>query len=139
MKTPSKKLLIILGVVVVLVVVIYQLFAGNYNKLVKLEENVETAWAQVQNQYQRRYDLIPNLVETVKGAASHESDVFTQVAEARSNAGGVINVDSSILDDPESFSRYQKIQNDLGQSLQRLLMVTENYPSLQANENFITL
>ena len=84
-------------------------------------------------------EVIPNLVETVKGAASHESDVFTQVAEARSNAGGVINVDSSILDDPESFSRYQKIQNDLGQSLQRLLMVTENYPSLQADENFLTL
>lgn len=139
MKSQSKKLLVVLGVVVVLVVVIYQLFAGNYNKLVKLEENVETAWSQVQNQYQRRYDLIPNLVETVKGAASHESDVFTQVAEARSNAGGVINVDSSILDDPESFARYQKIQNDLGQSLQRLLMVTENYPSLQANENFLTL
>ena len=136
MKSNFKSALIIAAA---LFVSLFGLTSCNYNGMVELDEAVTSQWAQVQNQYQRRYDLIPNLVETVKGAASHESDVFTQVAEARSNAGGVINVDSSILDDPESFSRYQKIQNDLGQSLQRLLMVTENYPSLQANENFLTL
>ena len=79
---------------------------------------ISSQWAQVQNQYQRRMDLIPNLVSTVKGYAKHESDVFTQIADARSKAGGVVNVDSSILDDPEAFAKYQKVQGELGSSLQ---------------------
>jgi LemA protein len=139
MSKGTKTLLIVLVVIAVIVFGIYQFFAGNYNKMVSMEETVTSQWAQVQNQYQRRLDLIPNLVATVKGYASHESDVYEQVAKARAAAGGVINIDKSVLDDPEAFKKYQKIQNDLGSSLQRLLMVTENYPELKANENFLAL
>jgi len=112
---------------------------GVYNNMVTMDESVTSRWAEVQNQYQRRYDLIPNLVSTVKGYASHESDVLTQVAEARSRAGGVVNVDESILTDPQAFARYQQIQSSLSGSLQRLLAVAENYPELKANTNFLAL
>ena len=112
---------------------------GVYNNMVSMDESVTSQWAEVQNQYQRRYDLIPNLVSTVKGYASHESDVLTQVAEARSRAGGVVNVDESILTNPEAFARYQQIQSSLSGSLQRLLAVAENYPELKANTNFLAL
>ena len=119
------------------VAVIIFLFAsrgcGVYNNMVSMDESVTSRWAEVQ------YDLIPNLVSTVKGYASHESDVLTQVAEARSRAGGVVNVDKSILTDPEAFSRYQQIQSGLSGSLQRLLAVAENYPELKANTNFLAL
>lgn len=115
-------------------------FTGcNYNSMVAADEAVEAQWAQVQNQYQRRMDLIPNLVNTVKGYASHEKEVFEAVTEARSKAGGQINVDSSILTDPEAFARYQKIQDELGSSLQRLMAVSENYPQLKADQNFLAL
>jgi LemA protein len=135
----KKKTIITIGIIAVVIIAIYSSFAGTYNKLVSLDENVATQWAQVQNQYQRRMDLIPNLVATVKGYASHESDVYTQVADARSKAGGVIQVDSKILEDPEAFQRYQQVQNQLGSSLQRLLAVSENYPELKANQNFLAL
>ena len=118
---------------------IYRFFAGNYNTMVSLDESVKTQWAQVQNQYQRRMDLIPNLVNTVKGYAKHESEVFTQIADARSKAGGVVNIDSSVLEDEEQFAKYQKVQNELGASLQRLLAITENYPELKADSNFLAL
>ena len=114
-------------------------YKNAYNNLVRLNENVSGQWAEVQNQYQRRMDLIPNLVATVKGYASHESEVFTQVSEARSKAGGQINISDDILSDPEAFARYQQIQDNLGSSLQRLLMVTEQYPELKADQNFIAL
>ena len=110
-----------------------------YNSLVELDEAVDAQWAQVENQYQRRYDLIPNLVSTVKAYASHESEVFTQVAEARSKAGGIVNLDSSILEDDEKMKEFQKIQGSLGGALQRLLSVSENYPALKANQNFLSL
>lgn len=139
MKSGLKKLLTIGGIILVCAIFIYSCTAGTYNKLVDLEENVNSSWSQVQNQYQRRYDLIPNLVSTVKGSAKHESEVFTQIADARSKAGGVTNIDSSILDNPEEFEKFQKTQNALGSSLQRLLMITENYPDLKANQNFIQL
>jgi LemA protein len=112
---------------------------GSYNKMIEMGEGVDAQWAQVQNQYQRRYDLIPNLVETVKGYAAHESDVLTQVTEARSRAGGVINVSADVLDDPQAFQRFQAAQAELSGALQRLLAVTENYPDLKANENFLAL
>jgi LemA protein len=112
---------------------------GDYNKMIAMGEAVDAQWAQVQNQYQRRYDLIPNLVETVKGYASHEADVLTQVTEARSRVGGVINVSSDVLDDPQAFQRFQAAQSELSGALQRLLVVTENYPELKANENFLAL
>lgn len=139
MKSGTKKALIIVGVILVCCFGIFKFFGGTYNTIVSLDEGVSSQWAQVQNQYQRRMDLIPNLVSTVKGYAKHESDVFTQIADARSKAGGVVNVDSSILDDPEAFAKYQKVQGELGSSLQRLLMITENYPELKADQNFLAL
>jgi len=116
-----------------------QFYAASYNGMVRLSEEVESRWAQVQNQYQRRYDLIPNLVETVKGYAAHEAGVLTQVTEARSRAGGVINVSDDVLTDPEAFRRFQAAQAELSGALQRLLAVAENYPDLKANQNFLAL
>ena len=139
MKSGTKKALIIVGVILVCCFGIFKFFGGTYNTIVSLDEGVSSQWAQVQNQYQRRMELIPNLVSTVKGYAKHESDFFTQIADARSKAGGVVNVDSSILDDPEAFAKYQKVQGELGSSLQRLLMITENYPELKADQNFLAL
>lgn len=134
-----KTLLIVVGVVVVLGMMIYSFFGGTYNKIVSMDEGVKSQWGQVENVYQRRMDLIPNLVATVKGYASHESDVFTQIAEARSKAGGVMNISDEVLKDPEAFKRFQKAQGELGSALQRLLVVTENYPDLKANVNFLAL
>lgn len=131
--------LIGIGIVLVVLFGVYSCFTGNYNNLVTMDEKVNGQWAQVENQYQRRYDLIPNLVATVKGYASHESEVYTQVAEARAKAGGVVNIDSSITDDPEKLAQFQKVQDSLGGALQRLLSVAENYPELKANQNFLAL
>jgi len=131
--------LIALAVVAVLAIAAYSNFVGAYNRLVTLEENVTAQWGQVQNVYQRRADLIPNLVATVKGYATHESDVLQGVTEARSRVGGTVSVSDDILNDPEAFKRYQEAQSELGGALQRLLMVTENYPDLKANQNFLAL
>lgn len=107
--------------------------------MVSLDENVTATWAQVQNQYQRRLDLVPNLVATVKGYAKHEEGVFKEVADARSKAGGVIEVSEDILNNPEQFQKFQEVQDQLSSSLQRLLAVSENYPELKASENFLSL
>ena len=138
MKKISKGLVALI-VVIVCVLGIFSFYKNTYNSLVSLDEDVSASWAEVQNQYQRRLDLIPNLVSTVKGYAKHESDVFTQVSEARSKAGGQINISDDVLNDPEAFARYQQIQDNLGASLQRLLMVTEQYPELKADQNFLAL
>lgn len=135
----SKTLLIAVAVIAVVAIGAYGFFAGNYNSMVAMDEEVKSQWGQVQNVYQRRLDLIPNLVATVKGYAQHESKVFTDIAEARSRAGGVMNVSDEILNDPESFKRFQKAQGELGSALQRLLVVTENYPQLKADQNFLAL
>lgn len=137
-----KKFSKVLIVIVVLVVCIFGIGScavGKYNSLIALDESVTTQWAQVQNQYQRRLDLIPNLVSTVKGYAKHESEVFTQVSEARASAGGQVNIDADVLNDPEAFQRYQQVQDNLAGSLQRLLMVTEQYPELKADQQFLAL
>lgn len=134
-----KTTLIALAVVLVLAFAAYSTVAGTYNRIVVLEENVSAQWGQVQNVYQRRADLIPNLVATVKGYASHEAEVLQSVTEARSRAGGVMNVSDEILEDPAAFKRFQEAQGELGGALQRLLMVTENYPDLKANQNFLAL
>jgi LemA protein len=139
MKKSTQILLAVVAVIVLFVVGACQFYAGNYNQMVSLNEKVDSQWAQVENQYQRRYDLIPNLVATVKGYASHESEVLTQITEARSRAGGVVNLTSDVLDDPEAFRRFQAAQSELSGALQRLLAVTENYPDLKANENFLAL
>ena len=131
--------LIILAVVLVLAFSLYNFFVGTYNSIVKAEEGVKSAWSQVENVYQRRFDLIPNLVNTVKGYASHEAKVFTDIAEARSKAGGVMQVSDEVLNNPESFEKFQQTQSELGAALQRLLVITENYPELKANQNFMDL
>lgn len=136
-KFPKWLIAVIIAAACVLCIV--SCYSKTYNGLVTSEEEVTAAWAEVQNQYQRRYDLIPNLVATVKGYADHESKVFTEVTEARSKAGGVINVSDDILNDPDAFARYQQVQDQLGSSLQRLMAVTEAYPELKANENFAAL
>lgn len=139
MKSGTKNLLVTVAVVATVLFGAYSCYKTNYNGMVAKDETVQGAWAQVQNQYQRRMDLIPNLVSTVKGYAAHEERVLTDVAEARSQAGGVVRIDDALLDDPEQFRKYQQAQDSLGASLQRLLAVTENYPDLRANEQFLAL
>lgn len=135
----GKIILLVIAGIILCAGIIYSYFVGTYNGMVGAEEEVKAAWAQVENVYQRRLDLIPNLVEVVKGYASHEKDVFENVAQARSKAGGVVNISEDILDNPEAFARFQKVQSELSSSLQRLLAVTESYPELKANENFLSL
>lgn len=108
---------------------------GGVNSLVRQDEEVNAAWAQVQNQYQRRMDLIPNLVSTVKGYASHEKETLQAVIEARANATKV----SVNLDNAKQFQEYMNAQSGLSSALSRLLAVSENYPNLKANQNFLAL
>jgi LemA protein len=135
----KNKGLIILGIVIIAVGIFIGSLISSYNKIIALSEEVDSKLAAVDVNLQRRADLIPNLVATVKGFASHESEVFTQVAEARSQAGGVMQLSSDVIDDPEALAKFQQAQNSLGGALQRLLSVTENYPQLQANQNFMAL
>lgn len=128
--------LIVLGIILLIVFSLYGCVSSSYNAMVTADEGVKASWSQVENVYQRRFDLIPNLVNTVKGYATHEEKVFTEIAEMRSKAGGVINVSDEVLNNPESFEKFQKVQSELGGALQRLIAVAENYPELKANENF---
>jgi len=137
----SRGLKITLGVVgaFVLVVAIFISWAvASYNNIVNANQAVTAGWSQVENQYQRRYDLIPNLVETVKGYAKHEKEVLLGVTEARASVGS-LKVTPDVLRDPKAFSQFQQAQDGLSSALQRLLVVTENYPQLKANENFLAL
>lgn len=112
------------------------LFTGcGYNTLQAKDEAVTASWSEVQNQYQRRADLVPNLVNVVKGYAKHEEQVLTEVTEARANVAG-LKVDKEVLENPELFKRYQEAQSQMTSALSRLLAVTENYPDLKANEQF---
>jgi LemA protein len=106
-----------------------------YNKIQGLDEQVKAAWSEVQNQYQRRADLVPNLVATVKGAAQFEQQTLQQVIEARSKATSV-NIDPNVINNPEAFKRFEQAQNQLSSALSRLLVVVERYPELKANQNF---
>ncbi len=106
-----------------------------YNTLQVKDEAVTASWSEVQNQYQRRADLVPNLVNVVKGYAAHEEQVLTEVTQARANVAG-LKVDREVLEDPELFQRYQEAQSQMTSALSRLLAVTENYPDLKANEQF---
>jgi LemA protein len=125
--------LILLGLAAVLVFSM----CGSYNTAVGKDENVKKAWSQVENQYQRRADLIPNLVNTVKGYANFEQQTLTAVVEARASATQV-KIDPNNLT-PENIQRYEQAQQGLSGALGRLLMVTENYPDLKANQNFLDL
>ena len=109
-----------------------------YNKLQGLDEEVKGAWAEVQNQYQRRADLVPNLVATVKGAANFEQETLQKVVEARAAATSV-KVDANALNNPETFKKFEQAQSQLSSALSRLLVVVERYPELKANQNFQTL
>lgn len=109
-----------------------------YNSLQGMDEEVKGAWAEVQNQYQRRADLVPNLVATVKGAADFEKETLSQVIEARSKATAV-NIDPAALSNPEAFRQFEQAQSQLSSALSRLLVVVERYPELKANQNFQNL
>ena len=112
------------------------LFTGcGYNTLQVKDEAVNASWSEVQNQYQRRADLVPNLVNVVKGYAKHEEQVLTEVTQARSNVAG-LKVDKEVLEDPALFEKYQQAQSQLTSALSRLIAVSENYPDLKANEQF---
>lgn len=113
-------------------------YGCGYNTLVSLQENVNSAWSQVENQYQRRADLIPNLVNTVQGAANFEKSTITEVTEMRSRVGQT-KITADDLNDPDKFAQYQKAQDQLSSALSRLLVVAENYPQLRSNENFLQL
>ena len=128
---------ITIGIVLVVVFIIYRMFAGSYNNMVQYNEDVVKQWAQVENQYQRRADLIPNLVNTVKGYADFEQETLTQVIEARAKATQV-TVDPSNLSS-DQIRQYQAAQGELSSALGRLMVVVERYPDLKANQNFLEL
>ncbi len=125
------------GAVLVIVVLVLGLaVAGGYNSLVALDQAVQAQWGQVENVYQRRADLVPNLVETVKGAAAFEKDTFTAVTEARSRVGQVAAGGQNVPNDPAAFEKFQQAQDGLSSALSRLMVVVEKYPDLKATENF---
>jgi LemA protein len=114
---------------------LFLLSGCGYNKLQGLDEDVKAAWSEVQNQYQRRADLIPNLVSTVKGAAKFEQDTLQKVIEARAQATS-IKLDAQALSNPETFKKFEQAQQNLSGALSRLMLVVERYPELKANQNF---
>lgn len=126
------------GGLVLLLVILFMWGKNVYNSLVTLNESVNQSWSQVENQYQRRADLIPNLVNTVKGYANFEKGVLTDVTNARARVGQM-NVTPEVLNDPQAFQKFQAAQGELSGALSRLLVTVENYPELKANENFLQL
>ena len=125
------------GFLALIVVLICTAVSGcGYNALTRQDEDVKAAWSEVANQYQRRADLIPNLVRTVKGYANQEQQVLIGVTEARAKAAGAIQLTPELLNNPEAFARFQAAQSQLSASLSRLLAVAEAYPELKSNENF---
>jgi LemA protein len=128
-----------LGVLVFIAIIMVFYGIRSYNNMVKMDEEVKEKWSQVENVYQRRLDLIPNLVETVKGYAAHEKETFQAVTEARSKAGGSLNVPGQALNDPQAFQKFQQAQAGLSSALSRLMVVIEKYPELKANQNFLAL
>ena len=128
----TKTLLIILGILVLIILAA----VGSYNGLVGSSQAVDASWAQVQNVYQRRADLIPNLVQTVQGAANFEKSTIVQVTEARASVGKVNINQNQAPSDPAQLAQFQQAQGQLGSALSRLLVVAENYPDLKATANF---
>ena len=133
------------GVLITIVVLAVIAFAviglvGRYNSVVGLQEGVDGQWGNVENAYQRRADLIPNLVETVKGYASHERETFTAVTEARARATQITaEITPEALNDPRLLQQFQQAQDGLSSALGRLMVVVERYPELKANQNFLEL
>ena len=131
-----KKILLIL-IVAILVPIVY-LIINNYNNIPKLDEDVKAKWSQVQNQYKRRADLIPNLVSTVKGYAEHEKGTFVEVTEARSKVSQM-NINADTLNNPAAMQQFANAQAGLSSALSKLMLVVEKYPDLKANQNFMAL
>ena len=131
-----KKILLLI-VLAILVPLVY-LVMSNYNNIPKLDENVSEKWSQVQNQYKRRADLIPNLVATVKGYAEHEKGTFVEVTEARSKVSQM-NINADTLNNPAAMEQFSQAQAGLSSALSKLMVVVEKYPDLKANENFKAL
>ncbi len=117
------------------VVLLLSLSSCGYNQFQSLDEEAKASWSEVLNQYQRRADLVPNLVATVKGYAEHEENVLTEVAEARSKVGSM-QITPELLNDPEAFAKFQAAQGQLTSALSRLMAVAENYPNLKADQGF---
>ncbi len=135
----NKGILIIIGVVAV-IVFIFAVFTGRYNNMVTLQEAVDGQWGNVENVYQRRADLIPNLVNTVKGYAEHERETLEAVIKARASATAIqAEITPEALKDPATLQRFQAAQDQLGGALSRLLVAVERYPDLKANQNFLDL
>jgi LemA protein len=124
-----------LAIIVIAALIIGSSAFGTYNRLVEQQQAVESSWAQVENVYQRRADLIPNLVATVKGYASHESETLEAVTASRSKVGSM-QVTPEILNNPAEFQKFQQAQSGLSSAISRLMVVVERYPDLKANENF---
>jgi LemA protein len=139
MKKTAVGLMGCLGVVAVGVLVAGGMIAASYNNLVRRSQEVDSKWAQVQNVYQRRADLIPNLVQTVSGAANFERTTLTQITEARASVGRVNVNPNEAPDSAAELEQYQQAQAQLGSALSRLLVVVERYPELKANNNFVAL
>ncbi len=129
----------VLGILGLIVLVLVLMGAGAYNRLVRLSQGVDQQWAQVQNVYQRRADLIPNLVATVSGAANFEKSTLEQVTAARASVGQVKVSPNSAPDDPQKLAEFDRAQGQLTSALSRLLVVSERYPELRATQNFQTL
>ncbi|HAM98175.1 MAG TPA: LemA family protein [Marinilabiliales bacterium] len=126
--------MIVVGAILLFIIIIVSWYFKTFNRLVAMDENVQTQWAQVENVYQRRADLIPNLVNTVKGYASHENQTLTEIVEARAKATSV-NINPEKLD-AQSLQEFQSAQDGLSSALGRLMVIVENYPDLKANQNF---
>lgn len=133
----TKVLLGVVGVVALIAILVGLSVVGPYNSLVRLDQAAQAQWGQVENVYQRRADLVPNLVETVKGAANFEKDTLTAVTEARAKVGQVTpGAMQNIVNDPAAFQRFQQAQDGLSSALSRLMVVAERYPELKATQNF---
>jgi LemA protein len=135
--TPQMRKFIVWGIFLFIILMVVASGCGSYNSMVTKDEAVTAQWEQVENQYQRRMDLIPNLVNTVQGYANFEKSTIVAVTEARASVGS-IKVDPSKLDD-ESIKKFQQAQDNLGSAISRLLVVAEQYPDLKANQNFLDL
>src|SRR5436190_6830447 len=129
----------VIGVVVIAGLVLLMIAGGGYNRLVRLGQNVDQQWAQVQNVYQRRADLVPNLVATVSGAANFEKSTLTEITAARASVGQVKLDGTGAPTDPAKLAEFERAQGELSSALSRLLVVVERYPDLKANANFVNL
>jgi LemA protein len=137
MGTGTKIALVVIGAIVLVAIIFGGAIASTYNSLVNLDQSAQSQWAQVENAYQRRADLVPNLVATVKGAANFEQSTLTAVTEARSRVGQVTTgAVENVARDPQAFARFQQAQDALSSALSRMMVVVERYPELKATQNF---